>query len=160
MRLPVKDKISISLSGFDLIKAKRATLLKKRIKKVMKALALENQLLSVHLCEDAEIRALNRRFRKKNKATDVLSFEANSDETLGIPVLGDIVISVETAQKQAVQFEHDLGDELCVLFVHGLLHLLGYDHEKSEEEAVKQAEAEMFVLSGIDVPVERALVAR
>lgn len=156
----MKNNVQVSLSGFELLKAKQAALLKKRIKYVIEVLGLQEQLLSVHLCDDAEIKSLNRKFRKKNKATDVLSFEANSDDSFNIPVLGDIVISVQRAQEQSEELGHDLDSELVVLFVHGLLHLLGYDHELSEDEALKQAEAEMFLLSGMDVPVERALVAR
>lgn len=154
----MKGKLGVSLSGFEGLEKKVATQFRKRIKSVLENLALDAQMLSVHLCDDAEIRELNRRFRKKNKATDVLSFEGDSE--LFVPVLGDIVISIDTAHKQAEELGHTLLDELSVLFVHGLLHLLGYDHEKGDDEATRHAEAEMFILSAIDVPVERALVAR
>lgn len=152
----------IALSGFELVKKSEGAALKKKIKKALKMLGLKEKLLSVHLCDDAEIKSMNKKFRKKNKATDVLSFEAAMDA--GDPfmehVLGDIVISVDTAKRQAQTAGHSLLEELTVLFVHGLLHVLGYDHERGDEESVMQAEAELFVLSGLDIPVEIALIGR
>lgn len=146
-------------SGFELLKPKVAKQFKRNMKCVIKQLMLSKQVLTVHLCDDKEIKGLNKQFRGKNKATDVLSFEAG-EGAFAIPVLGDIVISVETARKQAKEEDHSLLEELTVLFVHGLLHLCGYDHERNEEEAVKHAEAEMFLLSMLKIPVEIALVAR
>ena len=146
-------------SGFELLKPKVAKQFKRNMKRVIKQLALSKQVLTVHLCDDKEIKALNKQFRGKNKATDVLSFEAG-EGAFAIPVLGDIVISIETARRQAKAASHGLLEELTVLFVHGILHLLGYDHEKSDAEAVKHAEAEMFLLSMLNVPVEIALVVR
>ncbi len=150
-------QFEVTLSGFEQLKDKTAKRFKKNIKKTLKELGLKGQMLTVHLCDDKEIKALNKKFRKKNKATDVLSFEPGD---VALPVLGDIVISVETAKLQAKEYGHGLLEELSVLFVHGLLHLLGYDHEKSEEDETRQAEAEMHILSMIDLPVKIALVAR
>jgi probable rRNA maturation factor len=82
--------------------------------------------VSVLLAGDSTLRALNRRFRKKNKATDVLSFPA---ALAGGPLAGDLAISVETALRQARVLGHSLEEELKVLLLHGLLHLAGYDHE-------------------------------
>ncbi len=77
------------------------------------------------LTGDAELRLLNRRFRRIDKATDVLSFPN------GAPAgeLGDIAVSVDRARAQARQFGHRVGDELCILILHGVIHLLGMDHE-------------------------------
>jgi probable rRNA maturation factor len=102
---------------------------------------------------DEEIRSINLEFRDKDKATDVLSFpqwEDNDDEMLIVydeddapeedaEPIGDIVISLQTALRQAEEFGHSLEREVCFLFVHGFLHLLGYDHEEGDAE-----EAEMF----------------
>lgn len=153
---------SLSLSGFEQLSLKDARYVKQKIKGVLATLGLEGRLLTVHLCDDAEIKALNRRFRKKNKATDVLSFEAVVDDgdPFAMQLLGDIVISVERAMAQAADAGHALKDELVVLFVHGLLHVLGYDHERGPSDAQKQAEAELFLLSEIDIPVEIALIGR
>ncbi len=79
------------------------------------------------LTTDAAIRQLNRQFRGKNKATDVLSFPAEGHWRR--KVAGDLAISVPTARRQAVEQGHSLSVEIKVLMLHGLLHLAGYDHE-------------------------------
>ena len=81
------------------------------------------------------MQSLNRQYRKKNKPTDVLSFPL-ADE-LQPTLLGDVVISVETAARQAQRRGHSLREELQVLLIHGILHLLGYDHEVSRREAIR-----------------------
>jgi probable rRNA maturation factor len=75
---------------------------------------------------NVELRRLNRDFRKINHATDVLSFR--SRQSLGF--LGDIAISFEHAQLQAAEYGHAVGEEIKILMLHGVLHLLGFDHEK------------------------------
>lgn len=85
----------------------------------------------VLLTTDEGIRALNRRFRKKNKPTDVLSFPVD-DPSFGSA--GDLAISVETAARQAAEHGHRLSVELRVLMLHGLLHLAGFDHESDRGE--------------------------
>jgi len=93
-------------------------------------------LVSVLLTTDAAIRRLNRTFRGKNKATDVLSFPAAHFQQVGKlanqQVSGDLAISVETARKQAAEQGHSLVIEVKVLMLHGLLHLAGYDHETDD----------------------------
>lgn len=91
--------------------------------------------VSVLLTTDAGIRNLNRRFRGKNKATDVLSFPA---EDLGFGLAGDLAISVETAARQAAEQGHKLSVELRVLMLHGLLHLAGHDHEADAGEMARK----------------------
>jgi probable rRNA maturation factor len=90
--------------------------------------------VTVLLTTDSAIRRLNRQFRGKNKATDVLSFPAAdftevSKNGRTEPVAGDLAISVPTARRQAEERGHTLGVEIKVLMLHGLLHLAGYDHE-------------------------------
>lgn len=85
--------------------------------------------LSVLLCDNEHIRSLNSRWRGKDTATDVLSFPQNDPDHV---VLGDIVINVEQASAQCNDRGIDLRDEIRVLLVHGLLHLLGYDHEGNQ----------------------------
>lgn len=94
------------------------------------AVGLRGQV-TVLLTTDTEIRRLNRRFRGKNKATDVLSFPAEPIPGLQAAeqIAGDLAISVPTARKQAAGQGHALAVELKVLVLHGLLHLKGYDHE-------------------------------
>jgi probable rRNA maturation factor len=93
----------------------------------------------VHLriTSSREMKALNLRFRKKNKATDVLSFPADTPK-----VAGDIAISEEIAAANAAELGHSLETELKVLILHGLLHLAGYDHESDDGEMYAQ-EAEL-----------------
>lgn len=85
--------------------------------------------LSILLCDDATIRPLNRDWRGKDKATDVLSFPQEP------PLLGDVVISVQTAAERVDGRRWTLRDELAFLLLHGLLHLLGHDHEADDERA-------------------------
>lgn len=102
--------------------------------------------LSVLLTHDRAIAALNAQWREKNEPTDVLSFPMD-DEV----VLGDIVVSLDTAARQAAELGHDLDTELRVLLVHGLLHLLGHDHEAPGEDAEMAAE-EVRLLTGLGLP--------
>lgn len=85
--------------------------------------------------DDPAMRALNRRWRGIDRATDVLSFAAEESGDS----LGDIVISLDTATRQARRFDHSLSDELHRLVAHGLLHVIGYDHRKEEEGRVMRA---------------------
>lgn len=119
---------------------------------MLRALELGDCELSVLLTNDREIHALNRLHRDKDKPTDVLSFplddEANSE---GTRWLGDVVISIDTAERQASGRKRGLLEEVRFLLAHGILHLIGYDHatkaEKREMDAmtrrlVKHAEIE------------------
>jgi len=81
----------------------------------------------VLLTSDAEIKRLNRTFRRKNKPTDILSFPTPSE--ISAQNAGDLAISLDTAARQAAEHTHTLGDELRILILHGLLHLAGEDHE-------------------------------
>lgn len=87
------------------------------------------------LVDDTIIRELNLRYRLKDKATDVLSFPIDDEN-----IIGQIVISVETAEEQAKELGQSLEDELQFLFTHGLLHLLGYTHDNEEDEKIMLAE--------------------
>ena len=89
----------------------------------------------VALVSDARMRALNRQFRGKNKVTDVLSFPADRRSVPSVPsaaFLGDVVIASGVAKKQAKAAGHSLNTEIRVLALHGLLHLLGYDHDADD----------------------------
>jgi len=107
--------------------------------------------VSIALVDDSYIRELNRQYRHKDWATDVLSFAMQEDtgdeppvagdEETG-PVLGDVVISLETAQRQAVEYGHSFQREAAYLVVHGVLHLLGYDHEADADREVMRAREE------------------
>ncbi|HEY6445951.1 MAG TPA: rRNA maturation RNase YbeY [Acidobacteriaceae bacterium] len=97
--------------------------------------------VSVLLTTDAEIRRLNRTFRHKNKATDVLSFPASAAAPAQPISAGDLAISVETARRQAADCGHALFVELQVLLLHGVLHLAGYDHENDSGQMARKEAA-------------------
>ncbi len=111
--------------------------------------------LSVAVTTDTEIRALNRRYASEDKATDVLAFSQEEGEAL-VPApdelrqLGDVVISLETAERQASEAGHDLDAEMAHLLAHGILHLLGYDHAAPDEEReMRQRERAVLAKAGI-----------
>ena len=118
------------------------------MKGILAELELKNPEISILLLDNSQIRDLNREYRKKDKPTDVLSFPMRDESSDNVQpqLLGDIVISVETAEKQARQRNHSLYRELCFLLIHGTLHLLGYDHETSKkvEKQMQKKEAEIF----------------
>jgi probable rRNA maturation factor len=95
--------------------------------------------VTVLLTTDTAMRRLNRRFRGKDKATDVLSFSAGGP--VAAEIAGDLAISVSTARRQAVERDHSLATEIKVLMLHGLLHLAGYDHETDQGEMYRRERA-------------------
>jgi probable rRNA maturation factor len=101
---------------------------------VARAVGAEEQSATLALVNDERIRALNRDYRGFDKSTDVLSFGAGGIPLAGVDYLGDIVISVETAYRQARRRGTTLEKELRLLTLHGFLHLLGYDHETDNGE--------------------------
>ncbi len=104
--------------------------LRARLGRAMRAAGVHERALTLSLTNDRELRALNRRYAGEDHATDVLSFEQQA------PLLGDVVISVETAARQAKAAKHSLVAELFHLAVHGMVHLMGYDHATPAEERV------------------------
>ncbi|HWR38104.1 MAG TPA: rRNA maturation RNase YbeY [Patescibacteria group bacterium] len=119
----------------------------------------ENTEVSVVLADDPYIHELNLQYRGKDRPTDVLSFALNEGEEPEIVadadltptvLLGDIVISLETAARQAEEYNHGLEREVAYLTVHGMMHLLGYDHETEEErEEMRGEEEHVLQLLGI-----------
>jgi len=100
-----------------------------------------NRDLSIALVGQGRMRELNKKYRGKNRVTDVLSFPGNG--------LGEIVIYLREVKKNAKRFGSTFEKELARVLIHGILHLLGYNHEKSEEEAKKMREKEEYYLSQI-----------
>jgi len=112
--------------------------------------------VSVLLTDDGHIRELNRIWRGQDKATNVLSFPAQDDDLppppAGEPVLlGDVALAFETVEREALQEGKPLPDHVAHLLVHGVLHLLGYDHE-DPAEAVAMERREALILAGLGVP--------
>lgn len=100
---------------------------------ILKQLELEHGALTVVLTDEETIRDMNDKFAGLDHATDVLSFtNGETDPETGIPYLGDILIAVPIAERQAAEYGHSTGAELSLLAIHGLLHLIGYDHSDEE----------------------------
>ena len=114
--------------------------------------------ISVTFVDNNRIHELNKEYRDKDSATDVLSFplgengEYDIDEDNGCKLLGDIVISMERAMEQANLYGHPLQREVAFLTVHSMLHLLGYDHENGGLEAMRMREKEEAVLLQLGLP--------
>jgi probable rRNA maturation factor len=164
-----EDKTPLSLSLYEscepeTLAVPKGTLAAVRLA-VEAALAYEGVYgeteVSLTLCDGEYIRALNAEYRGKDSATDVLSFplfdfegeteEPPIDEVMSN--LGDIVISLEKAKEQAEEFGHSFERETAFLCVHSMLHLLGYDHERSEEEDVemRSKQSEIMKIMGLEV---------
>ena len=97
-------------------------------RRVLRAVEAEPEELSIAFVDDESMRELNRKFRRKNKTTDVLTFPGDA------PLLGEIVISVDQARRQAADEKHSLATEVRYLILHGILHAMGYDHETDHGE--------------------------
>ncbi|MEQ8160817.1 MAG: rRNA maturation RNase YbeY [Smithellaceae bacterium] len=125
------------------------------ITKLCKHLDCTGKEISLTFVSDARIQELNREYRDKNKPTDVLSFSLQEGEFSEInpDILGDIVISVETAKKNAQKNGLSLEQEINFLIIHGLLHLLGYNHENTTKgEAGKMRRKEKELLNVLEPP--------
>lgn len=124
----------------------------------------ENAYLSVNFVSDEQIKRLNSEFRKIDKVTDVLSFpnlqkkaeeslknfQSDADFDTNMLFLGDVVISKNVAKAQAREFGHSMKREVCFLALHGLLHLLGYDHiEKDDEKIMNKLQDEILLRAGV-----------
>ncbi|PDX30297.1 rRNA maturation RNase YbeY [Helicobacter pylori] len=122
------------------------------LEKIAKFLA-PTQIIELILVSDETMREINRDLRNCDYATDVLSFPL---EAIPHAPLGSVVINAPLAQENALKLGHSLEDEIALLFIHGVLHLLGYDHEKDEGEQ-RQKEGEL--IKAFDLPlslIERA----
>lgn len=102
--------------------------------------------LGILLVGDRSMRRLNRDYRKKDRTTDVLAFPMREGPGPSSSLMGDVVISVPTAAQQARELGRSLDEELTTLLVHGILHLCGYDHERSNREARRMQQRERWVL--------------
>lgn len=102
-------------------------------------LKLDNVTFNIIIIDNDMIHTINREYRGIDRPTDVITFALEDDNTfisLGERILGDIYISIDRAKEQAIDYGHSLLRELCFLTIHGILHLLGYDHMKEDDEKV------------------------
>ena len=122
---------------------------RKIVEIIFDGLAFEDAEVSIVFTDDVSIHALNKKWRGKDKPTDVLSFSQMEGGPSGLisfgelnPLLGDVVISTDTAQRQANAAGCSLEEEVIRLLVHGVLHLLGYDHIRGGRQAAKMKREE------------------
>ena len=122
---------------------------------VSKLYGVENSEVSITLTDDKNIHELNKKFRGIDRPTDVLSFalrESDEPKILNaeLETLGDIIISVERAKLQAEEYGHSFLREMIFLEVHGLLHLLGYDHIEENDRLEMEAE-QKFIMEKLEI---------
>jgi probable rRNA maturation factor len=117
--------------------------------KVLKTLDCPDKEISLSFVDDEYIKQLNKQYLGKDQATNVLSFSLQEGEygDINPQILGDIIVSVETAQRDALYGKLNIAQEIDFLIIHGILHLLGYNHEnttKKEATKMRQKEKELF----------------
>ena len=139
-------------------------LLTAELQLVLSYLECQGVMLSVVTVNDMEIQELNRQWRDKDKPTDVLSFPQilSPDELIPGSVLGDIVVSVDTAKRQADERGHSMFEEMRILLIHGICHLFGHTHgEQDDAQMMSRLENKLLrVMSGADDSSPVGLVER
>jgi probable rRNA maturation factor len=143
--------MSVSIENHQKLFKIDVSRLRKSLKRLLRELDCEDKTIDLLFVDDKEIQNLNNAYLNRNNPTNVLSFGMTEGEfgNINPQILGDIVISVETASRQALISHIDLIDELEFLIIHGLLHLCGYNHENtSVEKAIEMncRERELFFL--------------
>jgi len=131
--------------------------IRKAAERILASLRISGYELSVLLLDNKGIRAVNKKYLNRNRPTNVISFSLAEGEfgNINSQVLGDVVISVEKALEQAETRGTSLEEELTFLLIHGILHLVGYDHEKkgSEREKMRKKEKEVYqFVTGKELP--------
>ena len=123
------------------------------IKYVTQKLNIEDTIFNIILVDKKRIHEINKEYRNVDRPTDVISFALEDNNTFKNPVarmLGDIYICIDIAYQQALEYGHSRIREICFLATHGILHLLGYDHMKKEEEEV-MFKLQEELLSGYEI---------
>ena len=141
--------MSVEIVDRSMRKKISARRIKRTAQRILELLNQNRVELSLALVGNREIQELNARYRNKNRPTDVLSFPSKGPFPGGQEILGDVVISVQKAEEQAGKRRKTLEQEVASLLIHGILHLLGYDHERSRKDAE--------IMRGMEKKVLRAL---
>ena len=128
----------------------RQAALRRLAERVLVAVGEARSELSLELVGDGRMRRLNRQYRDKDRTTDVLAFAMRESSSPVSTLLGDVVISLPTARRQAEEGGRSLSEELAWLLIHGVLHLCGYDHEQSPAEARRMKLRERKVLRDLE----------
>lgn len=113
---------------FDFLEAQKCPVYNEELQTI----EISAMAITVVFCDNSQIQELNSEFREINKPTDVLTFPENGVNNY----LGDIIISLDKVEEQAIEYNHSFERELFFLLTHGYLHLLGYDHKEREEEKI------------------------
>ncbi|MCL2025668.1 MAG: rRNA maturation RNase YbeY [Leptospirales bacterium] len=151
----MKTRLKIFTEGIELPwRSVDENRLLKLAENICDILEIENLTLSLIMTDDEYIKKINKEYRREDSPTDVISFayiDDNDDFPCAVGLvdeLGDIYISLERAAEQSLEYGVSLEDELKRLLIHGILHLIGYDHEKSveEENIMRTKEEEIFAL--------------
>lgn len=127
---------------------KELKLLPQLLEFALKSLNVDNVEFNVILVVNEKIQSINKEYRNKDQVTDVISFALEDFKDIvyeDYRVLGDIYISLDKAKDQAVEYGHSFKREICFLTIHGLLHLLGYDHMNEEDEKIMFSEQERIL---------------
>jgi probable rRNA maturation factor len=146
--LPVRLRNERGLTGAD---ARLRPRVLRRAEAMLALLQLEKAELSLLLSDDEAIRELNKDYRGKDKPTDVLAFPMREGDfgrfhaALPSRLLGDVIVSIPTAKRQAVTAKREALGEITMLVAHGLLHLLGWDHETAAKDRKMRAETDRLV---------------
>jgi rRNA maturation RNase YbeY len=138
--MPVHMQIQVRRVTFDQARLDR------QARAILSDVGEASAELGILFVGDQRMRSLNRQYRDKDRTTDVLAFAMREAPHSSSTVLGDVVIAVPTAVRQAKEGQRSLDEELTVLLVHGILHLCGYDHERSEKEARRMQRRERMIL--------------
>ena len=153
--MPVHMQIQIRRVTFDQARLDR------QARAILSSVGESTAELGILLVGDQRMKSLNHRYRAKDRTTDVLAFAMREAFTphasrLTPRPLGDVVISIPTAWRQAKEARRSLDEELACLLVHGILHLCGYDHERGEKEARRMHRRERMILRSIARLMKRA----
>ena len=141
--MPVHMQIQVRRVTFDQARLDR------QARAILSDVGEASAELGILFVGDQRMRSLNRQYRGKDRTTDVLAFAMREAPHSSSSVLGDVVIAVPTAARQAKEGQRSLDEELTVLLVHGILHLCGYDHERSEKEARRMHRRERMILGSL-----------
>ena len=127
-------------------------IIRQKTKQILSALGYDSHEVSLVITDNDQIQQLNKKYRKIDKPTNVLAFPMQEGQFGNITpgLLGDIVISCETAQKEAKSANINLTERISQLLIHGILHLIGFDHEASESDAIKMKEKSLELLRQIE----------
>ncbi len=124
----------------------REAVVRRVVQELLVSIGEAESEISIEFVGDARMRRLNRDYRQKDQTTDVLAFASREAGCPASLMLGDVVVAVSMARRQAASLGHSLNEELIRLLIHGLLHVVGYDHERGDKEAqrMRRKEAKLF----------------